>query len=107
VGVGLSVTSRAQAVPQIKIAQAADISNLFIGRSSIVLVQQLSGYLDVAASMRRWLKNRCRLASLDATRGLCRIGPGSGVTDDEVIRVALLIRAVDEALGDNLSPTRW
>jgi hypothetical protein len=31
----------------------------------------------------------------------------SGVTDDEVIRVALLIRAVDEALGDNLSPTRW
>src|SRR3984957_504748 len=77
VGVGLSVTSRAQAVPQIKIAQAVDISNLFIGRSSIVLVQQLSGYLDVAVSMRRWLKNRCGLSSLEATRGLCRIGPGS------------------------------
>jgi hypothetical protein len=42
-----------------------------------VLVQQLSGYLDVAVSMRRWLKNRCGLSSLEATRGLCRIGPGS------------------------------
>jgi hypothetical protein len=37
----LSVTSRAQAVPQIKIAQAVDISNLFIGGSSIVFVPQL------------------------------------------------------------------
>jgi hypothetical protein len=36
VGVGLSATSRAQAVPQIKIAQVVDISNVFIGRSSIV-----------------------------------------------------------------------
>jgi hypothetical protein len=34
-----------------------------------VLVQQLCGYLDVAASMRRWLKNRCGLASLEATGG--------------------------------------
>jgi hypothetical protein len=43
VKIGLSVTSRAQAVPQIKIVQAVDISNVFIGRSSIVLVQQLLG----------------------------------------------------------------
>src|SRR6476646_9169858 len=41
VKVGLSVTSRAQAVPQIKIAQAVDISNPFIGGSSIVFVPQL------------------------------------------------------------------
>jgi hypothetical protein len=41
VKVGLSVTSRAQAVPQINIAQAVDISNLFIGGSSIVFVPQL------------------------------------------------------------------
>jgi hypothetical protein len=41
VKIGLSVTSRAQAVPQIKVVQAVDISNVFIGRSSIVLVQQL------------------------------------------------------------------
>src|SRR3984957_13901511 len=76
VGVGVSVTSRAPAVPQIKIAQAVDVSSLFIGRSSIVLVQQLLGYLDVAVSMRRWLKNRCGLASLEATRGARHGNPG-------------------------------
>jgi hypothetical protein len=30
-----------------------------------VLVQKLYGHLDVAVSMRRWLKNRCGLASLE------------------------------------------
>src|ERR1700733_8768109 len=43
VKVELSITSRAPAVPQIKIAQAVDISNFFIGRSSLLLVQQLLG----------------------------------------------------------------
>jgi hypothetical protein len=75
VGVGLSVTSRAQAVPQIKIAQAVDISNLFIGRSSIVLVQQLL-----------WLPRCCRqhaemvkesLRPCESGGWPCRIGPGS------------------------------
>ena len=33
-----------------------------------MLVQQLLGYLDVAVSMRGWLKNRCGLGSLEATR---------------------------------------
>jgi hypothetical protein len=43
-----------------------------------VLVQQLSGYLDVAVSMRRWLKNRCGLTSLEATRGARYENPGGG-----------------------------
>jgi hypothetical protein len=73
----LSVTSRAQAVPQIKIAQAVDISNFFIGRSSIVLVQQLLGYLDVAVSMRRWLKNRDALRATTPCAGKVAAADGA------------------------------
>jgi hypothetical protein len=57
--VGLFVTSRAQAVPKIKIAQAADISILFMGAILDCLSPNLYGYLDVSVSLRRWLKNRC------------------------------------------------
>jgi hypothetical protein len=59
VKVWLSVASRAQAVPQIKIAQAVDISNFFIVDPRLCLFHNFYGYLDVSVSMRRWLKNRC------------------------------------------------
>jgi hypothetical protein len=100
VGVGLSITSRAQAVPQIRIVQAVGISNLFIGRSSIVLVQQLSGYLDVAVSMRRWLKNRCGLTGLEAR--LCRIGPVPWPC--RRLRAICELRAPCNALPEALDP---
>ena len=62
--IGLTITSRAKAVPQIKIAEAAVISAIFIGAILGCWPHQPYAERDVSVGAQRWLKNCQRKGSV-------------------------------------------